>query len=90
MRKLKSISNENGVLVARFNISHNNGTTTVDQDLILKRTSCGWLADIRMENFPELKTVTATAWKMGEWLERLGSEIKKHEFDTINLNSIDL
>lgn len=86
--KLKSVVNEEGKLTVIFNIAHNDLTTTVDQDLILKRTSTGWVADMRMEEFPEQKTSTEAALKLGEWLERLGAEIKKHTFDEINLEGI--
>jgi hypothetical protein len=90
VKRLRSLSIENGILMVKFNIAHNNGETTVDQDLILRKTGYGWTADMKMEEFPELKTITAAAWKLAEWLERLGAEIKRHEFDVINLNSIDV
>ncbi len=88
MKKLVSIENKGGILTAVFNISHCNETTTVEQDLILQKTIYGWTARMEMDGFPELKTVTCAAWKLGDWLERLGSEIKEHTYDSINLNDV--
>lgn len=86
--KLISISKETDVLTARFNVAHNNGQTTVDQDLVLRRYGDGWSAEMSMEGFPEQKTATEAAHKLAEWFDRLAATIKRSEFDIIDLNNL--
>lgn len=89
MKKLKNITVAGNTVTAVFNISHNNMKTTLDQDLLLTRTGDGWVARMDMQEFPAQKTITASAWKLAEWFERLATEIKATEFDTLNLNDLD-
>ena len=73
---------------AIFLIAHDDGTVTLDQDLILTKTPKGWTAEMLMENFPPQKTVTASAWKLAEWMEKMAVAIKASEYDSINLNGL--
>jgi len=73
---------------AVFVVMHDNATTTLDQELHLTRTYEGWKAEIKMDDMPHSKTVTAAAWKTAEWLERLAKAIKSGTYDQINLNGL--
>lgn len=84
----KSLFNSDGKIEARFIIGHCNGATTVEQELVLESGGFGWLAQMSMNDFPRQKSVTAAAWKLADWMERMAAAIREHEFDQININSL--
>ena len=86
--KFISLLREEGITTARFNVSHDNGESTVDQDLVLRKNANGWTAEMAMAEFQDHDTATAAARKLADWFERLGAELKKLECDSINLNDL--
>lgn len=84
----KGLYSANGKVEVRFVIGHNNGTTTVEQELLLINDGSGWMAQMIMDDFPRQKTITAAAWKLADWMERLAIAIKDNTFDQINLNNL--
>ena len=91
MIKLIEVKNSKDTLIAVFNVSHDNGKTTVDQNLILTKKCGKWTAELNFDEFPkDFEDVEGAIMKMGDWLTRLGSEIKENtfNFNDINLNDI--
>lgn len=86
--ELDQFMSRRGDVKAAFIVQHNNGKTTLEQDLHLSRTYHGWKAEIKMDGMPHSKTCTAAAWKTAEWLERLAKAIKSSAYDQINLNGL--
>lgn len=41
-----------------------------------------------MDDFPAQTTVTAAAWKLADWMERMAAAIREATFDEINLNNL--
>jgi hypothetical protein len=70
-----------------FNVSSSNGHTTVDQDINIKLNYNDWVADMCFKNFPpDCKTPTEAAYKLADWMIRLGNAIKEHDdFENINI-----
>ena len=75
-------------VTAIFDVGHNNGTTTLKQELILTQVHDGWVASMDMSDIPPSKTITASAWQLAEWMERMAEAIKANTFDQININSL--
>lgn len=86
--ELDQFMGKNGDVSAVYMVQHNNGETTLEQELHLSRTYHGWIAEIKMDDMPHQETVTAAAWKTAEWLERLAKAIKSGTYDQINLNGL--
>lgn len=89
MKHLKSVIVGGNTTTVTFNIRHNNSDTTLDQDLILKKSADGWMAYMEMVDFPHQKTITESAHKLAEWFERMAQAIKTHEYDALDLNHCD-
>ena len=89
MKQLKSVvTDEKGVTVT-FSIAHNDNVTTVEQELVLRKTVEGWTARMEMVNFPNQSTITQSAHKLAEWFERMAQEIKSHEYDSLEFDGCD-
>jgi hypothetical protein len=84
----KGLYFESGKVEVRFVIGHDNGRTTLEQELILTNDGSGWMAQMVMNDFPREKTITASAWKLADWMERMAIAIKDNTFDQINLNGL--
>lgn len=89
MKKLKSIVVGVNTVTATFTMIHDNSITSLEQDLILKKTPAGWMAKMEMEDFQPQESITKSAHKLAEWFERMANEIKAHEYDTLDLNNCD-
>ena len=89
MKHLKTVVVGGNTTTVTFSIKHNNNSTTLDQDLILKKSADGWTAYMEMVDFPPQKTITESAHKLAEWFERMACEIRAHEYDSLNLNDFD-
>jgi len=70
---------------ATFRMSHNNGTTTLEQELILDRAEKGWTAEMDMSDFSPQLTATRAAHKLADWMERMAIAIRSSEFDKVEL-----
>lgn len=86
--ELDQLMKKRGDVKAVYIIKHDNGTTTLEQELHLHRSYHGWKAEIKMDDMTHSKTVTAAAWKTADWLERLAKAIKSGTYDQINLNGL--
>lgn len=84
-----AVRNKINKVKAVFLIIHDDGSVTVDHDLILTKTYKGWVAEMPLTNFPPQETVTASAWKLADWFEKMAAALKDNAFDSINLNSFD-
>jgi hypothetical protein len=72
--------------VVKYNISHNNGLSTVDQDLILTRHIDGtWSANILFDNFPTQDTPQDATNKLAEWMDKLRKALINNNFGIINI-----
>lgn len=61
-----------------YNITHNDGNKTLEQELTIVRNSFGnFLIGHDMEGFPKFNDETEALLKYGDWLERLGIAIKR-------------
>ena len=76
-----------GKVEARYAVVFDNSETTLEQELVLTHDGDGWVASMNMDDFPAQRTVTASAWKLAEWMEKMAKAIKDNTFDGINLNS---
>lgn len=86
--KLRSIDLSKPERTVKYSIKHNNGETTVDQDLILIRHSDGtWSANMEFDGFPNQVTAQDAAMKLSDWMDRLSRSIKNGNFHTINLET---
>jgi hypothetical protein len=91
---LKSVASDRGLydssspVKAIFTVGHDNSTHTVTQDIVLTLSDSGWSAEMPMLDFPKQKTITAAAWKLADWMEKMAIAIKANEFDSINLNNL--
>lgn len=83
--KLKSATINGGATILKFNVAHNNGVTTVEQDMTLTSIDGTWAAKIELEEFPDQLTAKDAAHKLGDWLVRLGTSIKEesNRFESI-------
>lgn len=89
MRSSKGLFNVGaGVIEVVYLVGSNNGKSTLTQPLTLHWDNNGWTASMPMHDFPPQKTVTAAAWKLADWMERMAKAIKSRELDQINLNSL--
>ena len=80
--------NQNSVTVT-FIVGHNNGKTTLTQDLVLTKSIDGWTPSMDvMIGVEPSKTITAAAWKFAECMERMAEAIKDNTFDEININNL--
>ena len=90
MVKIENLSRDKDDVFLVYNVTHStpgrNGTT-LEQRLKIQRINGEWSANIEQNGINE-KTSTAAAWKLGDWLTRLGNEIKNHEYSEININSL--
>lgn len=73
---------------ATFLIVHDDANRTIDHDLILTKTSKGWIAEMQMTDFPAQETITESAWKLAEWMEKMAIAIKSSTYDSVNLNGL--
>lgn len=91
---LKSLTSDRGLydstgkVEAVFTVGHDNSTHTVTQDLILTNSGSGWSAQMPMLDFREQKTITAAAYKLADWMEKMAVAIRENTFDSINLNNL--
>ncbi|WOA52522.1 hypothetical protein [Dickeya solani] len=54
-------------------LRHNNGSTVLEQDVMLSKTSDGcWQPAIVLENFPNVETPAGALYQLSDWLLRLG------------------
>ena len=87
--KLVHVDLDGDEKIVKFNVSHSNGETTVDQDLILIRHIDGtWTADMKFENLPATDIPQAAVNKLAEWMGRLTAVLMENDFSTIKLQDI--
>jgi len=84
--KLVHVDLDGAEKIIKFNVAHNNGETTVDQNLILIRHPDGtWTADMKFENFPPQQAPQDAVNKLAQWMDRLTKVLLDNNFATIDL-----
>ncbi|NBM04392.1 hypothetical protein [Proteus sp. G2671] len=77
MELVKFERNEN-LFLKEYNVTHNSETTKLEQKISIARDNFGkFEVDIEMDGFPRINDETEALLKYGEWLERLGTAIKR-------------
>lgn len=71
-------------------LSHDNGKTTLQQDVVFTKKPEGWVAELHLKKFPEQQTMNEAADRLGDWLIRLGETLKENNPENIELNNIDV
>ena len=89
MKKLTQIGVYEDSISCEYDISHQNNETTLTERLILEKTVSGWLAQLDFSDIPRTETATEAVLKLSEWFERMAVELKKHEYDTFDINTVD-
>lgn len=64
-------------------VSHDNGSTTVSQRMILDQSSRGWTASMYMDDMPELGNPRLAAWKLAECFRRMADAIKSGDYQEV-------
>lgn len=81
---LKSYKNEKDVVEYKYSVEQNNGSTSVEQDLVItgkkELFEQKWSAELSLSDFPEQNTPENAALKMAEWLERLAKAIRNGKY----------
>ncbi len=76
--KLELYKLEKDCRLKRFKVSHDNGHTTVEQDLTVKTDEFGRVeVDISTDDFPNIGSELETMLKYADWLERMGIAIRR-------------
>ena len=82
VKYLSDTENSNQVFI--YNVEHNNGVTSVDQNMTLSSNDLGmqptWNASICLDKFPDQKTPEDAALKLADWLERLSIGIRNGDY----------
>ena len=88
MIELKTVHCVGRVKTIKYLVSHNNGATTLEQELIIEKVRGEWVAKIDISDFTPQDTAKGAAHKLGDWLSRLGESIKdgSKEFECISLS----
>lgn len=73
-------------LEAVFYVGHEDGNVLVSM-LEAKRTRGVWTVSMQPPHVTG-NTITATAWELAEWMERMAQAIKDNTFDEFNLNGL--
>lgn len=71
-----------------YKVEQNNGTTSVDQQLIIKASGssikAGWSASIVFDDFPAQSSGKDAALKLADWMERLAAAIRCGEYPELH------
>lgn len=60
-------------------MSHNNGNTTLEHDLYLRKRGNTWVASVSFEGFIPEDSADIAVEKLADWLERMSIELRKHK-----------
>lgn len=84
--KLVHVDLDGAEKIVKFKVSHNNGSTTVSQKLILiKHPDWTWTADIKFEDFPPQAIPQDAVNKLAQWMGLLTEVLIENNFATIDL-----
>jgi len=86
--KVKALNVSSDMVLVDYSVSHNNGTTTVEQSMRLVKERGKWKAEIQLFDFPEQDTPDRAATKLSEWLGRLSLAIAGGECSNIYLDDL--
>ncbi|MFW0927218.1 MULTISPECIES: hypothetical protein [Providencia] len=76
--KLTLFKLEDDYRLKRFEVTHNNGDTSLKQDLTVKKDKFGRLeVDISTDDFPRIDNELEAILKYADWLERMGIAIRR-------------
>lgn len=65
-----------------FFVMHCNGSTNLEQKLMLKRDCTGtWIAEMCMDEFPRQSSEKEAAKKLADWMCRMSVAINSHFLD---------
>lgn len=68
----------------KYNVEHNNGSTSVDQIMTISSTDLGmiygWKASIAMDEFPNMGSPELAAEKLADWMLRLSQAIRSGDY----------
>lgn len=65
-------------------VSHDNGSTTVSQRMVLDQFSRGWKASMDMDDIPEMQSHRLAALKLADWLQRMAAAIKSGDYQEVD------
>ena len=86
--RLKKLESKSGSVRIEFSAIHENGDTTLDQPLILKKEAGRWTAGIEMLEFPQMDTAQEAADKLADWLRRMADAICSRKYDVIPIEEV--
>ena len=70
-------------------MGHNNGETTLEQNLYLRKKGIEWVATMSFEEFPPQDTADESISKLIEWFNRMAKELGEHsDYHLIDYNDI--
>lgn len=75
MRKLKSVDKK----CIQYTMGHNNGTTTLEQEVYLRKKGNKWVASISFEDFIPEDSADEAINKLADWLERMSVELRAYK-----------
>ncbi len=76
--KLTRYELEDDYRLKRFKVTHNNGNTSVEQDLTVKKDKFGWIEIyLSTDDFPRFDEEIEAMLKYANWLERMGIAIRR-------------
>ncbi|MCW2255752.1 hypothetical protein M2263_001843 [Providencia alcalifaciens] len=76
--KLTRYELEEDYKLKRFKITHNNGDTSLEQDLTVKTNEFGGVdVDITFDGFPDCDNELDAILNCADWLERMGIAIRR-------------
>lgn len=84
---LRQLTCNNNVKIIEYEVSHNNGTTSVRKAMYVETIGESWVANIDFKDLPKCGSAKEAAHKLGDWMVRLGEAIKNESkaFESIEL-----
>ena len=70
-----------------YDVTHNTGRMSLEQELLLTRDIEGWKADMLFDGMPSADNPTDAVEKLADWLERMAESLRKFD-PTIDLNKL--
>lgn len=82
--ELKKFTGNQSIDQYEYLVSHDNGTTTLEQTLVIQKQkqsgSPSWISEMQMNDFPAQDTQEDSALKLAEWLERMAKVIRSGNY----------
>lgn len=90
MKDLKFLTVGDDEVSVVYKLSHNDvdSQTTLELNLDLRKNAEGWKASIDFDQILPRQNPTDSAFALANWLERMAEELKKHNYDEIDLKNL--